>query len=97
MAPLGRERGGGREREGRGGFRLERRTTGCTGLTRRGGDAEKERREGEERGPGWTPPGGEREGRGKGARPTGPLVGRQLGLGFVSFLFFFPFLFYLKI
>jgi hypothetical protein len=70
--------------------------TGCTGLTRRGGDAEKERREGEERGPGWTPPGGEREGRGNGARPTGPLVGRQLGLGFVSFLFFISFSFLFK-
>jgi hypothetical protein len=92
-----RERGGGgRERvaavSGMGGGRA-RVVHGCIATAVRG------RREGgrRDKGPGWAPPGGEREGRGNGARPAGPLVGRRLGLGFVSSLFFFSFLFFLKI
>jgi hypothetical protein len=98
MAPLGRERGGGgTERvaavSDSGGGRARGRPGARGARTRHGCGAGKERREGEERGAGWAPPGGERDGSGNGARPARPLVGRRLGLRFVSFLFFFSFLF----
>jgi hypothetical protein len=86
---------GRREREGRGGFWLGRRTgaeRGARGArARRSAGAGKERREGEEKGgPGGPHLAVRGSGRGNGARPAGSLVGPRLGLGFY---FLFSFLF----
>jgi hypothetical protein len=98
-APGGRGRAAGHQwrhlgenvgRRERGSRRLAAREADGCGARRAHGEGEEARVGGRrERGPGWAPPSGEREGRGNGARPARPLVGRRLGLRFVSFLFLF--------
>jgi hypothetical protein len=95
MAPLGREHGGGgRERvavvSGLGGEWA--RVAGSTGRAGRASALRRRRGEGDEggrreRGPGWVPPSGEREGRGNGARPAGLAARVRVRLFFFSFFF----------